>query len=398
MQAVEDSPLLEDRPVVEQAGELRSARIESLRAVAALAVYIGHVFGQAYAYDPARTLDTLPHRTLLGGGFGVYLFFALSGYLLFLPFARRDYDGGPAVDYRRYAQNRVVRILPLYFAVVVVLLLATESGGTLKQWLTWLTFSENFTSDRSQVTDVNGVMWSLVIEMHFYLLLPFIAFALARLARGSLGRAAVLLGALGLASFVLRYVTFYEDSGPVDPTVDYSLPSTFMFFVAGMAVVFARIAWQRHPPRFVRGPLAWAETWIVASLVFWVLVFDDYSHGYLAAIASALLLAACVMPLRTGPVVRLLEWRVLAFVGVASYSFYMWHLPILEQIGETSWKPDSFPGLLLLTLPLCLAVAIVSYRFIEAPFLRLRRRWGATAARQTASSEEQPARREAAAH
>jgi len=235
-----------------------------------------------------------------------------------------------------------------------------------------------------------------VIEMHFYLLLPFIAFALARLARGSLGRAALLLGALGLASFVLRYVTLYQDSGPVDPVVDYSLPSTFMFFVAGMAVVLARIAWQRHPPRLVSGPFAWAETWIAASLVFWVLVFDDYSRGYLAAVASALLLAACVMPLRTGPVVRLLEWRVLAFVGVVSYSFYMWHLPMLEQIGETSWEPDSFAGLLLLTLPFCLAVAILSFRFIEAPFLRLRRRWGATAAR-SAASEEEPARRQAAA-
>jgi peptidoglycan/LPS O-acetylase OafA/YrhL len=394
--AVTDAPPLEEHPLVEQAGELRSARLESLRAVAALAVYIGHVFGQANSYDPARTLGTFTDRALLGGGFGVYLFFALSGYLLFLPFARRDYDGGQPVDYRRYAQNRVVRILPLYYAVVIILLIATESGGTSKQWLTWLTFSENFTSDRTQLTDVNGVMWSLVIEVHFYILLPFIAYALARLARGSLGRAALWLGALGLASFVLRYVTLYDDSGPVDPLVDYSFPSTFMFFVAGMAVVLGRIAWLRRPPGFVRGPLTWAETWIAGSAVFWLLVFDDYSRGYLAAVASALLLAACVMPLRPGPVIRLLEWRVLAFIGVVSYSFYMWHLPILEQIGQTSWEPNSFPGLLVVTLPICLAVAILSYRFIESPFLRLRRRWGATAAR-TAPSEQEPARSHAAA-
>jgi peptidoglycan/LPS O-acetylase OafA/YrhL len=201
---------------------------------------------------------------------------------------------------------------------------------------------------------------------------------------------------LGLASFVLRYVTLYDDSGPVDPLVDYSFPSTFMFFVAGMAVVLGRIAWLRRPPGFVRGPLMWAETWIAGSAVFWLLVFDDYSRGYLAAVASALLLAACVMPLRPGPVIRLLEWRVLAFIGVVSYSFYMWHLPILEQIGQTSWEPNSFPGLLVVTLPICLAVAILSYRFIESPFLRLRRRWGATAAR-TAPSEQEPARSHAAA-
>ena len=395
MPAATGSQPVGEQPVVDQAGELRSARIESLRAVAALAVYVGHVFGQANAYDPARTQDTFLDRALLGGGFGVYLFFALSGYLLFLPFARRDYAGGRGVDYRRYAQNRAVRILPLYFAVVIILLLATEGGGSLKQWTTWMTFSENFTSDRSQLTEVNGVMWSLVIEMHFYLVLPFLAFALAWLARGSLGRAALLLGALGLASFVLRYVTLFDDNSPIDPWLDYSLPSTLFFFVAGMLIVFVRIAWERGRPRFVRGPLEWAETWIVASAVVWLLVFDDYSDHYLAAIASALLLAACVLPLRTGPVIRLLEWRVLAFIGVASYSLYMWHLPLLEQIGETSWEPDSFPGLLALSLPLSLAAAVLSYRFIESPFLRLRRRWGATAAR-SASSEQEPARSGAA--
>ena len=74
----------------------------------------------------------------------------------------------------------------------------------------------------------------------------------------------------------------------------------------------------------------------------------------------------------------------------------MWHVPILEQLGGTSWEPDSFAGLLLLSLPLSLAAAALSYRFIEAPFLRLRRRWGATAAR-SAPSEEQPARSRAPA-
>jgi peptidoglycan/LPS O-acetylase OafA/YrhL len=389
--AVTDSSPRDGHPVVEQAGELRSARVESLRAVAALAVYVGHVFGQANDYDPARTLGTFADRVLFGGGFGVYLFFALSGYLLFLPFARRDYADGANVDYTRYAKNRAFRILPLYFVAVIVLLLATEGGGSLKQWVTWMSFSENFTNDRSDLVEVNGVMWSLVIEVHFYIVLPFLAYALARLSRGLLGRAALLLAALGLASFLLRYFTLYDDNSPINPLVDYSLPSTFFFFVAGMAIALVRIAWNERPPAFVRGPLAWGETWVAGSVVLWLVVFNDYSVNYLTAVASALLLAACVLPLRAGPVIRALEWRVLALVGVASYSFYIWHVPILEQLGETSLEPDSFLGLLALTLPLCLAAAALSYRFIETPFLRLRRRWGSTAAR-TAPSEQEPAR------
>ena len=367
--------------VVEQAGELRSARIESLRAVAALGVYAGHVFGQANDYEPARTFTD---RVFLGGGFGVFLFFALSGYLLFWPFVKRDYAGGPPIDYGRYARNRALRILPLYFVVVVVLLIVAEGGGTLKQWLTWLTFSENFTTDRTNLTDVNGLIWSVVIELHFYLVLPFLALALAYLSGRSLSRAAAILLALAAASFALRYATFYDETRRVEePLLDYSLPSTFFFFVAGMLVALLRLAWERRPPKFIRGPLAWAEAWIAVSVVFWLLVFDDYSHGYLAALASAFLVAACVLPLRNGPVVRVLDWRVLAFVGVISYSYYLWHLPILESIvRDASWEPETTLGLLLVSFPICLAVAYLSYRFVESPFLRLRRRWGATTAQQ----------------
>jgi peptidoglycan/LPS O-acetylase OafA/YrhL len=377
--------------VVEQAGELRSARIESLRGIAALAVYLGHVFGQAHDYNPAETLATYPDRVLLGGGFGVYLFFALSGYLLYLPFARRDFAGGPKVDYGRYARNRALRILPLYYVVLFTCILVGKETLSGKDWLSWLTFTQNFTQDRTELTDVNGLMWSLAIEMHFYLALPFLALAIAWLARRSLARAALVLGALGAASFVLRYVTFYDEGAVEDPLLDYSLPSTFFFFVAGMAVVLLQLAWRERQPNLLRGPLGWSETWIAASAVFWLIVFDDYTRGYLTAIGSFLLVAACVLPLRAGPVVRALEWKVIAFVGVISYSYYLWHIPILESIGEADWEPDSFVGLLALSLPLSLAAAFLSYRFIESPFLRMRRRWGATAATQAKAEPPPPA-------
>ena len=87
---------------VTQAGELRSARIESLRAIAALGVLVGHEFVVARGLRFDSYLD----RVILGGGFGVDLFFALTGYLLFWPFARRLFGDGPRVDLRRYTLNR----------------------------------------------------------------------------------------------------------------------------------------------------------------------------------------------------------------------------------------------------------------------------------------------------
>jgi len=68
------------RAQVDQAGELRLARLESLRALAALGVLAGHVWGAHHAFGPSAT-DDLVGRTIFGGGYGVFVFFALSGYL-----------------------------------------------------------------------------------------------------------------------------------------------------------------------------------------------------------------------------------------------------------------------------------------------------------------------------
>lgn len=363
---------------ISQAGELRSARIESLRALAALAVLLGHTFGHAHDYDPTETLATFSDRALLGGGFGVYLFFALSGYLLFGPFARRDFDGGDSIDLRRYAMNRAVRILPLYYVVVVAVLVIQEGGGTLGQWWKFLLFAENFSIET--VGQINGVLWSLVVELHFYLLLPVLALVIGRLSGGSLVRGMAILLALGAASYAWRAHAVVGGDGAAAVLWRYSLPTTFFFFISGMSLALIRIAWERRRPGWLRGPLAWSGAWLTASAVLWALVLDDYGREWAVAGASFLMVGACVLPLRAGVAVRALEWRPLAVVGVASYSLYLWHVPVLNVLVQP-WLLDGVPfGVLLaVALPVCVAVALVSYRVVEAPFLRLRRRWATSA-------------------
>ena len=180
---------------VTQAGEIRSARIESLRALAALGVVVAHAWGAANGYLPQATQGTYFDRVIFGGGLGVLLFFALSGYLLFWPFAKRYWGDGKPIDLGRYALNRVLRIMPLYYVVVVVVLLFHGSLSTMlddpgaKDWLLHLTWSENFSRDTVATSPnaMNGVVWSVVVELHFYLLLPLLAWVLAKL----VGRLAV---------------------------------------------------------------------------------------------------------------------------------------------------------------------------------------------------------------
>lgn len=362
---------------IAQAGELRSARIESLRAIAALAVLVGHAFGHAHDYRAAEVAATFKDRVVLGGGFGVFLFFTLSGYLLFWPFARREFGGGDSIDLRRYAINRAVRILPLYYVVVVAVLLIQEGGGSFGQWWKFLLFAENFSIDT--VGQINGVLWSLVVELHFYLVLPLFALGLGWLARGSLRRGMAILLGVGVLSAVWRAVAL-DFGGTAAELWRFSLPTTFWFFVTGMVIALLRIKWEDGLPRWLRGPLSRSSLWLLAAIPFWLLVFDNYGNELAVAAASFLMVAACVLPLRQGVLLRILEWKPLAVVGIASYSLYLWHVPILNQLVKPSVLPDAdFPTLFLVAAPLCVLWALLSYRLIEAPFLRLRRRWARSA-------------------
>ena len=103
-------------------------------------------------------------------------FFALSGYLLFWPFVRRDYGSGGAIDLRRYALDRALRILPLYYFAVALLLVVNEGGGNLTQWWRFATGTPSFFKDT--VGTVDGPMWSLMVELQFYALLPLLAWAI----------------------------------------------------------------------------------------------------------------------------------------------------------------------------------------------------------------------------
>lgn len=364
-----------DGRLINQAGELRAARVESLRALAVLGVVATHAM--YWAVIPPVARDPLDRAVAVATEAGPFLLFVLSGALLYGPFARRDFGSGGRVGLRRYAINRAVRILPVYYAALAMAFVL-GAGGTPWEWALYASFSQNFSIFPN--VQVNRVMWFMAIEVQFYLVLPLLAFLVARVARGSWVGAVALLGTLGLASFGL-----FQFAWHVDPTADaalrFSLPSTFFFLAAGMVLTLLRLSWEQQRPGWLRGALACSDLWIAAALALVTLAVlrleQIPSAGAMILVlgVSVLLVGACVLPLRPGLVVRALEWRPLAVVGVASYSLLLCHDPILEALAATTWAPSDWRGLLAIGLPLSLLVAFTCYALIEAPFLRLRRRW-----------------------
>lgn len=345
---------------VVQAGEVRSARIESLRALAALSVLVGHVwlFSQGAG-------GSYPGRLVGAGRYGVWLFFALTGYLLFWPFVR----GGP-IDLRRYALNRALRILPLYYVVVVVLLVLDQHGGSPSQWLRFTTMTESFSS--STVGTVDVPVWSLVVEVQFYVLLPLLAWLLLR--TGSLRRAAIGLGVLALLSLAVWFAKVHSPAVP-DLRWRYSLPATFFNFTAGMFLALFRVRAGRRrvgaTPLLAGGVALWL---VAASAVRWA--------EPLCALGAVLIVAALVLPVRDGPLTRSLAFRPLAALGVASYSLYLWHVPVIRSLHSHAGFGTA--GLLAAGAACAVAVAAASHVGVERPFLALRRRWGPVAAEPAA--------------
>jgi peptidoglycan/LPS O-acetylase OafA/YrhL len=148
-----------------------------------------------------------------------------------------------------------------------------------------------------------------------------------------------------------------------------------------MLLAVVAVSWAQKPPRYLRGPLAYSGTWVLAAVVCGLLVCDHYSWDLLTGGVAFFLVGACVLPLRSSLPVRMLSWKPLAALGVASYSLYIWHFNIVTDVTAHQLKGDSFIVDLAILLPICVIVALISYRVIEEPFLRLRKRWQGAPAR-----------------
>ena len=176
----------------------RLAHIEGLRAVAAVTVVATHI-ALISGFTSANRLGPLTARLNVG----VALFFVLSAYLLYRPWVEARLNGSRDPDVRRYAVRRFLRIFPAYLVALVVLglLLPDEAPGVFGgDWWAYFGLLQVY----FERTDVGGlgVTWSLATELAFYITLPLLAWAAARMLAGR-PRAAqirlelILLGGLG---------------------------------------------------------------------------------------------------------------------------------------------------------------------------------------------------------
>jgi peptidoglycan/LPS O-acetylase OafA/YrhL len=367
----------------------RFAAGDPLRAVAALSVVLFHVaYFNLYFRGEARRdvfpplYGELPSKVLADMQLGLYVFFALSGYLIGRPFIRAFVLGSRAPAVRPYLRNRVMRVVPplwLVFTVILVLQWPPHSSPT--QVAAVYGFLQTYHDSR--IAFRIGQAWTLSVEMAYYLLVPLIALALTWLTRERVGpRARLGIVIAGLVAVAAASLEYAERAHGVWGA--RSVPAVLYAFVPGLllAAVEMEAAPRIRNRRVGIGVAVLLAMAGVACIVgytntpFWRVKL----HDLLAAAGPGCLVAAALVPQWvTGGCPRLLDNPALRWVGVRSYSLYLVHVAVLFELRSltdlTDSRKGSFAILLAVGVPMSLAVAALSYRFVELPLLRRRERW-----------------------
>lgn len=398
----------------------RPARILGLdgpRGFACLCVLAVHVGGH---YSP-QTVATYKLGLL---GQGLIFFFALSGFLIFLPMVRKLFAGKPMPNNVSYALHRLLRVFPAYlfiflFANFVMRAVFVENAAVAERHFTDnglgvltdpLTLLANLTLVHSYIpsmlqTGINP-SWSLSLEFAFYIALPLltgIAFFLRK-------RTSIPAPILAMIPVVVMFVVGITGklytasrvgpSGITDPKLldwgpneiavlsrsFWSLADNFTYGMLA-AVVFVAIDTGMLKGAFATRMRWWTGIAMIPTAVISLKLIDDNSRWQSSTVAfgSALLILFIIVPLARGEKSVLAEradWAPLSYVGMISLSVYLWHFPVLIMIGRFGWLAgDSVPGMawnFLVIAVVSIAFGSLTYRFIEKPALTYARRFKAS--------------------
>lgn len=364
----------------------RLPALEGLRAVAAFAVVVYHlsVYTFAVQSNVAWAFGQLD--------IGVWIFFALSGFLLYAPFVAAHVDARRRVDPRGYLWRRLLRIYPAYWvALIVVPWLLTpafrfpDTGSAIRAGL----LVHTYVDPRNVESPGLQQSWTLVVEMSFYLFLPVYAAVIARLARParparrrSLARVEWLgLGVLSVAGIATSVVLAFVDG----PLWAHVLPMHLFAFAVGMAAAVAR-AHGVHVFGVRTGVAIFAVVW--GALVLYASIVEPTGRAWtstrtvLFAVAAGALVAPFTRQEEAGALARLLRSRPFVFLGAVSYGIYLWHVGWIGFFylrGIDQGVSFTFVKLALVAVPCTVITAWLSYRIVERPAIGLSRRLAARA-------------------
>ncbi len=388
------------------------AYLDGIRAVALLTVMIFHCWylsGQPQIALPlpfgAGMLDFTP--LFLAGGYGVNLFFVLSGFLLSQSWIKADYAGRPRPSILRYARLRFFRIVPAYYCCLFLMILflcpafiapeTVYSAFGIRVVGSYLLFLQYYSPTTAGSLPINGALWTLSIEMLFYLTLPLVIplflrnrwlIALPLTIAASVTWAYLCQNALG--GFI-HAVTGSAPTPGIRFFMHQQYPGHFAEF--GFGIALANLA-VRRKMGLGMGRVFRAATREGAAAVYFAvgvalvlfcmkkvsepgLVMSVYLRDVAVALGYTLMIAGVLWGGMRFQ--RIFSAVPLQFIGLISYSMYLWHFPIIyiqNRFPQVAALPpfERFERVTLFALVATTLLSICSYLAVEKPFLRMGRR------------------------
>src|SRR5579864_8241078 len=234
--------MLEDRQAQVGSKQNTIAVLDGVRAVAFLIVMVFHINRMTGDNLWNRMENQIASSVSTAGGTGVTLFFVLSGFLLFMPFAKSLLFDSPWPLARVFYMRRFLRIIPAYYVCLFLIILTTHPEYLQRDHLQYLFLFLTFFMDSSRVTfrQINGPFWTLATEWQFYMLLPIIALAFLWLVKNvpqryRLQTVTLWLGALIVLGLTARLLGEYFAANPTKTVlVPRSVLNVILFFTYGI--------------------------------------------------------------------------------------------------------------------------------------------------------------------
>jgi peptidoglycan/LPS O-acetylase OafA/YrhL len=345
--------------------EARFGALDGLRCFSVVAVLWHHAGRDAAPWLPAA-----------GRGFlGVDMFFVISGFLIVTLLLRERAEHG-AISLRNFYARRTLRIFPVYYALLGVLLVYAWTAKNSFQGQAFLAefpWHATYTSNFIVAASIMGITWSLSTEEQFYIVWPPVEKFLGVLVLPLLGAFVLLNQAVNfrlLDDWLLRAYGIARDELVI-------LHTTFTPICLGVALAHAL-----HDPRGralavrllgARG----APLVCVAVLALLVnLPAADISGWQRLSIQLAMTALVCSCVVREDHLLqRFLAWPPIRRIGAVSYGMYLFHVLALYAVGKLLVQLGADRPLLRFALCLALtyAIAEISFRLLERPLLGLKR-------------------------
>jgi peptidoglycan/LPS O-acetylase OafA/YrhL len=332
---------------------------------------------------------------------GLSIFFMLSAFLLYRPFVQSVLRGRPRPSFGAYLANRVLRIFPVYW---VILIAAALAGATIV-WIPHHDIAFHLPTFIANLFLVHGLhpsgiqtgvppSWSLAVEWVFYLLLPLLVILSLRVG----GRAptrprrvvamlvpALILLVIGLIGreWARATISAADPSGVLNTwhaVIDKSFLAWADLFAIGMVLAVLRVEYEDGRLRL---PWWWRRTALALCALLTLGLIYAHNHNYLEfhryntliGIPLALLVAAVVLwdgDSRRDPLMRFLEFKPIVRLGDMSLSIYLIHYPVIvvltgKGIFRSGWDGIVFNTAIVMSI--VVALAYVSHRWVELPFM-----------------------------